>query len=194
MIPPCHYVANAVRTRYQDHKLFATGVDFDEDGVERNRRERVVFREIFPVCQFLVLFWPSLSLSTLRVTTIRIYLEEPIRLPSPHQINFSVCLSVCLSVHTSVCPFVHLSGIWKHVDFERRIQNQGVHVKVSVHHPSPPNTYSYVQEVNSGSTRKFVEIYLSHPQDTHPLHVGWRNLSKTAEKSSSSSGCFWVLW
>ncbi len=30
----------------------------------------------------------------------------------------------------------------------------------SVRHPSPPNTYSYVQEENAGSTRKFIEIYL----------------------------------
>ena len=29
-----------------------------------------------------------------------------------------------------------------------------------VRHPSPPNTYSYVREENSGSTRKSVEIYL----------------------------------
>ncbi len=61
-----------------------------------------------------------------------------------------------------------------------------VHVKFSLHPPSPPNTNSYVREVNLSSTRKFVEIYLSHPRDTHPLRMGWRNLSKTAEKSSSS--------
>jgi hypothetical protein len=30
----------------------------------------------------------------------------------------------------------------------------------SVHCPPPPNTYSYVQEENLGSTRKCVEIYL----------------------------------
>ncbi len=29
-----------------------------------------------------------------------------------------------------------------------------------VHRPSPPNTYSYVQEENSGSWRKFVLNYL----------------------------------
>jgi hypothetical protein len=33
-------------------------------------------------------------------------------------------------------------------------------VEFSVRCPSPPNTYSYVQEENSGSTRKSVEIYL----------------------------------
>jgi hypothetical protein len=33
-------------------------------------------------------------------------------------------------------------------------------VEFSVHPPSPPNTYSHVREENSGSTRKFVEIYL----------------------------------
>jgi hypothetical protein len=30
----------------------------------------------------------------------------------------------------------------------------------SVHGPSSPNTYSYVREENSGSTRESVEIYL----------------------------------
>jgi hypothetical protein len=35
-----------------------------------------------------------------------INLEELIRLPSPHQINFSVCLSVCPFVCLSVCLFV----------------------------------------------------------------------------------------
>ncbi len=33
-------------------------------------------------------------------------------------------------------------------------------MEFSVHHPSPPNTYSYVQEENLGSTRKSVENYL----------------------------------
>jgi hypothetical protein len=33
-------------------------------------------------------------------------------------------------------------------------------MKFSVRRPSPPNTYSYVREENSGSTRKFVEINL----------------------------------
>jgi hypothetical protein len=33
-------------------------------------------------------------------------------------------------------------------------------MEFSVHRLSPPNTYSYVQEENLGSTRKLVEIYL----------------------------------
>ncbi len=33
-------------------------------------------------------------------------------------------------------------------------------MKFSVRRLSPPNAYSYVREENSGSTRKFVEIYL----------------------------------
>jgi hypothetical protein len=37
----------------------------------------------------------------------------------------------------------------KHVEFLRRNENQGVHVEFSVRQPSPPNTYSYVQEENS---------------------------------------------
>ncbi len=71
--------------------------------------------------------------------------------------------------------------------------------------PSPPNTYSYVREENLGSTRKFVQNYLLftcisnlilaiHTQsqsingleEPFALRMGWRNLSKTAEKSSSS--------
>ncbi len=62
----------------------------------------------------------------------------------------------------------------------------------SVHHPSPPNTYSYVQEENLGTIRKFAENYLLFfciTNQIHALHqesMGWRNLSKTAEKSSSS--------
>ncbi len=56
----------------------------------------------------------------------------------------------------SVC----LSGIPKHVEFSHRNQNQGVHVEFSVRRPSPPNTYSYVREENSGSTRKLIQNYL----------------------------------
>jgi hypothetical protein len=66
-------------------------------------------------------------------------------------------------------------------------------VEFSVRHPSPPNTYSYKREENLGSTRKFVEIYLLFMCITNlilALHMQsvncWRNLSKTAEKSSSS--------
>ncbi len=33
-------------------------------------------------------------------------------------------------------------------------------MEFSVHRPSPPNTYSYVREEKSGSTRKFVQNYL----------------------------------
>ncbi len=62
--------------------------------------------------------------------------------------------------------------------------------------PSPPNTYSYVQEENSGSTRKFVENhllftcitnkFLNYVPYTRGALMGWRNFSKTAEKRSSS--------
>ncbi len=33
-------------------------------------------------------------------------------------------------------------------------------MEFSIRRPSTPNTYSYLQEENSGSTRKSVEIYL----------------------------------
>ncbi len=46
-----------------------------------------------------------------------------------------------------------LSGIWKHVEFSHRNENQGIHVEISVRRPSPPNSYSYVQEENLDSTR-----------------------------------------
>ncbi len=46
-----------------------------------------------------------------------------------------------------------LSGIWKHVEFSCRNENQGVHVEISVRPPSPLNTYSYIQEENLDSTR-----------------------------------------
>jgi hypothetical protein len=39
-------------------------------------------------------------------------------------------------------------------------EKYGVHVEFSVRCPSPLNTSSYVQEENSGSTRKLVENYL----------------------------------
>jgi hypothetical protein len=92
-------------------------------------------------------------------------------------------------------------------------------VEFSVRRPSPLNTYSYVREENSGSTRKLVQNYLwflcitnlilalhtqrvNGPEEPfawefgfnkkihtkllvvyiHPWSVGWRNLSKTAEK------------
>jgi hypothetical protein len=57
-----------------------------------------------------------------------------------------------------------------------------------VHPLSPPNTYSLVQEENLGSTRKFVENYLLFTCITNkilalqPWSMGWRNLSKTAER------------
>jgi hypothetical protein len=63
----------------------------------------------------------------------------------------------------------------------------------SVHCLSPPNTYSYVQEENLGSPRKVVENQLLFSCITnqicalHQQSMGWRNLSKTVKKSSSSS-------
>ena len=54
-MPQCHYTANTVAMWYQRHKFFATGVDFDVDGVEQNQQERVVLGVIFSVHQFLVL-------------------------------------------------------------------------------------------------------------------------------------------
>ncbi len=58
----------------------------------------------------------------------------------------------------------------------------------SVCHLPPADTYSYVQEENLGSTRKFVENYLLFLCITnqicalHRQSMGWRNLSNTSEK------------
>ena len=35
-MPPCHYVAKSVEARYEHYKFFATGVDFDHGGIEKN--------------------------------------------------------------------------------------------------------------------------------------------------------------
>jgi hypothetical protein len=51
--------------------------------------------------------------------TLRVYLEEPIRLPSPHQISFSA--------HSSVCPFICLSIIYEN----RLIFHVGIKIRVS---------------------------------------------------------------
>jgi hypothetical protein len=83
-------------------------------------------------------------------------------------------------------------------------------MEFSVRRQFPPNTNSYAQEENSGSTRKFVQNYLLftcisnlilaiHTQSINGLEepfamcMGWRNLSKTAEKSSSSPRAAVVL-
>jgi hypothetical protein len=42
-------------------------------------------------------------------------------------------------------------------------------MKFSVHHPSSPNAYSYVREVNLGSTRKFVENHLLYTCATNQI-------------------------
>jgi hypothetical protein len=77
-------------------------------------------------------------------------------------------------------------------------------VEFSVCHPSPPNTYSYVREESSGSTRKFVEnhwLFIVRVLPTKFLHyvpytcgalMGWRNFSKTVENKflqPMCSGC-----
>ncbi len=78
-------------------------------------------------------------------------LEEPIGYPAHTGLtSLSVCLFVCLSVH---------------LEYKKtQILNVGIRIRLStwsfsVCCPSPLDTYSYVQEENLGSTRKFVEIY-----------------------------------
>ncbi len=88
-----------------------------------------------------------------------------------------------------------LSGIWKHVEFSRRNENQGVHVEFSVRRPSPPNTYSYVQEENLDSTRilfrkskKVLDIF-----EKRLCLFGWRSIQSKKEIHSNrkfGSHCF----
>jgi hypothetical protein len=68
-------------------------------------------------------------------------------------------------------------------------------MELLVCHPSPPNTYSYVQEENSGSTRKFIENYSLFTCIANQIlalqmqtECGWagETLQKQREKSSSS--------
>jgi hypothetical protein len=76
-----------------------------------------------------------------------------------------------------------------HRFFEHENYNQGVHMEFSVHRPSPPNTYSNVQEENLGSTRKSVEIYLEiacitnlilaiHTQSMNGLEEPFKDIGK----------------
>jgi hypothetical protein len=75
-----------------------------------------------------------------------------------------------------------------------------------VHRPSPPNTYSYVREENSGSTGKFVQNYLLitcipnlflaiHTQSVNglkePLSLGQRSGEKFLQPTRS--GCL-LTW
>jgi hypothetical protein len=72
-------------------------------------------------------------------------------------------------------------------------------MEFSVRHPSPPNTYSYVQEENLDSTIKFVKItyclrvlptkFLHYVPYTHAALMGWRNFSETAEKKFLQPTC-----
>ena len=52
----------------------------------------------------------------------------------------------------------------KHIEFPHRNENQGVHVEFSVRRPSPPNTYSYVQEKNSWIQQKILTKLAFPPQ------------------------------
>jgi hypothetical protein len=37
-MPLCHYVAKSAEAQYEHCEFFATGVDFDHGGVEKNRQ------------------------------------------------------------------------------------------------------------------------------------------------------------
>ncbi len=74
-------------------------------------------------------------------------------------------------------------------------------MELSVHHLSPPNTYSYVQEGNLGSTRKFVQNYFllmcnyqpnSCTTYTNGVWMVWsiyKDLFKRAEKKFLQPEC-----
>jgi hypothetical protein len=63
-----------------------------------------------------------------------------------------------------------------------------IHIESSTHCLSPPNSYSYVHKEHSGSTRKFTENYFlflcitNHICAPPPRRLGWKNLSKTADR------------
>jgi hypothetical protein len=59
---PCHYVANVIRIWYHYHEFFATGVNFDEEGIEQNWGERGRFFLI----KYLQIFWGTLKVEILR--------------------------------------------------------------------------------------------------------------------------------
>ncbi len=46
-------------------------------------------------------------------------------------------------------------------------------MEISVHRPSPPNTYSYVRDKNSGSTRKFIQNYLLFTFISNHTRCAW---------------------
>ncbi len=111
------------------------------------------------------------------VTFFRFSFLRWIQFPSHQLVFFPQLLSVCVlailldslwrnqlgypAPPRLMSPSVRLSVLWKHVDFyHRRNKNEGIHVESFVCCLSPPNIYSYVQEKNLGSTRKFVENYL----------------------------------
>ncbi len=143
------------------------------------------FVEIYLLFTIYVYFQPnSCNTHTEREWAQGTFLRQWRKVPPAH------AQRVYFSIHLSV----RLSGIWKHVDFERRNSNQGVRVEFRVRRPSPPNTHSFVREESSGSTRKFVQNYslfmcisnlilAIHTQIVNGLE---EPLSKTADKSSSS--------
>jgi hypothetical protein len=77
----------------------------------------------------------------------RMYLEEPIRLPSPPRNNISIHPSIPLSVQNTKKP--------KFLTMELKLGYPCGDI-CPLSFPSD-NTYSYVQKENSGSTRKSIK-------------------------------------
>jgi hypothetical protein len=71
----------------------------------------------------------------------------------------------------------------------------GIHVESSVPCLSPLPIHSYLQQENLGSSRKFVKhcfLFLCIANQIHAQHrwsMGWRNLSKIAEKQFLQPTC-----
>jgi hypothetical protein len=90
---------------------------------------------------------------TYKSTIETFYLEEPIRLPSPHRINFSVCLFICLSVSLSV---IYENTLNLHVGIKIRVSTWSF---LSVIHPLRIPIPMYKKKVQV-QQEKFVENHL----------------------------------
>ncbi len=122
-----------------------------------------------------------------------INLEEPIRLPSPHRINFSVCLSIRLFVCLSVClSVIYENTLNFHIGIKIRVSTWSF---LSVFHPLriPIPMYKKKVRVQQENSLKITICFCVLPTKflhyvpyTHGALMGWRNFSKTAGKKFSS--------
>jgi hypothetical protein len=134
----------------------------------------------------MILIWTSTMNST------QFYLEEPIRLPSPHRINFSVR------------PFVRLLSMKTRRIFTKELKSgcpRGVFWPLSI-----SSKYLFlctrrnfwVQQENLYKITYCLRVlptkFLHYVPYTRGALMGWRNFSKIVEKKflqPMHNGCFW---